>query len=204
MIYLKEKLKIIFNRLSTILAIFKRMCVIKLNDIPLKIDEVVVGTNKLRAYLDGVTEYEIDESDINYLSLISSSMFSGRYNLTSVTIPDSVTSIGDRAFENCTSLASVTIGNGTTSIGKNAFYGCRSLTSVIIGNGVTNIGEFAFSYSWNADVYLNSTTPPILSNYSVFERTITIHVPIGSGDAYKSATNWSSYASQIVEDIQPS
>ena len=54
--------------------------------------------------------------------------------LTSVTIPDSVTSIG------------VTIGNGVTSIGSHAFYGCTGLTSVTIGNSVTSIGDYAFSY----------------------------------------------------------
>ena len=67
-------------------------------------------------------------------------------SITSVIIPDSVTSIGDSAFYNCYSLTSVTIGNGVTSIGNWAFYYCSSLTSVTIGNGVTSIGDDAFSY----------------------------------------------------------
>ena len=65
--------------------------------------------------------------------------------LTSVVIPDGVTSIGKGAFAYCSSLTSVVIGNGVTSIGKGAFEGCSSLTSVVIGNGVTSIGDFAFA-----------------------------------------------------------
>ena len=67
-------------------------------------------------------------------------------NLTSVTIPDSVTSIGDRAFSYCTSLTSVTIPDSVTSIGDWAFYNCRSLTSVTIPDSVTSIGYEAFYY----------------------------------------------------------
>ena len=64
--------------------------------------------------------------------------------LTSVTIPDSVTSIGNYAFSYCTGLTSVTIPGSVTSIGKGAFSMCRSLTSVDILDGVTSIGDFAF------------------------------------------------------------
>ncbi len=66
-------------------------------------------------------------------------------SLTSVTIPDSVTSIGNSAFACCYSLTSVTIGSGVTSIGESAFYWCNSLTSVTIPDSVTSIGKAAFS-----------------------------------------------------------
>ena len=60
-------------------------------------------------------------------------------------IPNSVTSIGWCAFEDCSGLTSVTIPNSVTSIGSYAFRGCSGLTSVTIPNSVTSIGSFAFS-----------------------------------------------------------
>ena len=65
--------------------------------------------------------------------------------LIGVTIPNSVTSIGERAFRECSSLTSVTIGNSVTSIELGAFSGCTSLTSVTIPNSVTSIGVLAFA-----------------------------------------------------------
>ena len=60
-------------------------------------------------------------------------------------IPNSVTSIGDKAFSNCSALNSITIPNSVTSIGANAFQGCSSLNSITIGSSVKSIGEYAFS-----------------------------------------------------------
>ena len=67
-------------------------------------------------------------------------------SLTSVTIPNSVTIIGERAFSYCTSLTSVMIPGSVTSICDYAFNGCTSLTSVTIPDSVTSIGEYAFAY----------------------------------------------------------
>jgi len=77
-------------------------------------------------------------------------------SLTSISIPDSVTSIGAWAFSGCNSLTSVTIGNGVTSIGDGAFTGCSSLTSVTIPGSVTSIGAWAFQICSN----LTSVTIP--------------------------------------------
>ena len=64
---------------------------------------------------------------------------------TSITIPNSVTSIGDHAFNNCCNLTSITIPSNITSIGKEAFRDCRGLTSITIPTSVTSIGGSAFS-----------------------------------------------------------
>jgi hypothetical protein len=65
--------------------------------------------------------------------------------LTSITIPDSVTSIGEHAFDNCSGLTSATMGSGVTSIGNSAFTYCINLIEVVIPSGVTSIGGDAFN-----------------------------------------------------------
>ena len=82
----------------------------------------------------------------NSVTSIGERAFYDCSSLTSITIPNSVTSIGSSAFTNCSSLTSITIPNSVTSIGDDAFYGCSSLTSVTIPNSVTSIGDYAFEY----------------------------------------------------------
>lgn len=80
-----------------------------------------------------------------FVTSIGDRAFRNCSSLTSVTIPNFVTRIGDEAFDGCSGLSSVTIPNSVTSIGNEAFYGCSGLTTAKIGNSVTNIGEWAFS-----------------------------------------------------------
>ncbi|MCR5532262.1 MAG: leucine-rich repeat domain-containing protein [Paludibacteraceae bacterium] len=72
----------------------------------------------------------------------SNTLISGCMNTT---IPNSVTSIGNLAFSECTGLTSIEIPTSVTSIGQYAFYDCKGLTSVTIPNSVTSIGQYAFS-----------------------------------------------------------
>ena len=80
----------------------------------------------------------------NSVTSIGESAFEYCSRLTSVTIPNSVTSIGGFAFDGCSGLTSVSIPNSVTSIGGRAFEDCSGLTSVSIGNSVTSIGGWAF------------------------------------------------------------
>ena len=87
-----------------------------------------------------ITSIEIPNS----VTSIGDDAFSGCTSLTSIEIPNSVTSIGSYAFSGCTSLTSIEIPNSVTSIGDNAFQNCTRLASIEIPNSVTSIGSYAF------------------------------------------------------------
>ena len=124
-------------------------------------------------------------------------------SLASITIPDGVTSIGTSAFGNCDSLSSITIPDGVTSIGASAFRVCSSLASITIHDGVTSIGNFAFANCYCAAFYdfTACTTVPALASTKAFNgipADCQIRVPAALVDAWKTATNWSTYADHIV------
>lgn len=82
----------------------------------------------------------------NSVTSIGEGAFKGCYGLASIEIPNGITSIERGTFYYCRSMISFEIPNSVTSIGEEAFYGCASLTSVTIPNSVTSIGDEAFSY----------------------------------------------------------
>ena len=97
----------------------------------------------------------IDWLDISFWNISSNPLYKGArlyvldennewYEVTSITLPDSVTSIGDYKFSGCTSLESITIPDSVTNIGYSAFENCTSLESITIPDSVTNIGYSAF------------------------------------------------------------
>ncbi len=111
-------------------------------------DEVVItgytvprGDLEMPATLDGYDVVSIGDY-----------AFSSCHELTSVTIPNSVTNIGEYAFACCYNLASITIPNSVTNIGEYAFYNCYNLESVRIPVSVTDVGIDAFGAIWECVV----------------------------------------------------
>ena len=87
----------------------------------------------------------LEEVIITGSSYIQYGSFDRCIYLTSITIPDSITYIGDCSFRNCSSLKSIIIPDSVTYIGDNSFHNCSSLTSITISNGVEFIRENTFS-----------------------------------------------------------
>ena len=94
--------------------------------------------------LVGTANANLSTYTINENTKYISNAFSSCSRLSTITIPDSVTSIGNNAFYTCDSLTSITIPDSVTSISEYAFLDCDSLTSVTIPDSVTSIGDYAF------------------------------------------------------------
>ena len=142
----------------------------------------------------------------NSVTSIGSNAFSGCSSLTSVTIPDNVTSIGSDAFFGCSGLTSVTIPNSVTSIAGSAFYGCSRLTSITIPDSVTSIGIVAFKgCSRLRTIRISAINPPTLYSDTFSETSIEkIIVPKSAINTYKTAEGWSTYADKIVYEVDSS
>ena len=80
----------------------------------------------------------------NYTSSSPAPWDSYKKSILTISIANTITSIGDYAFASCTKVPSVSMGTGLKSIGSNAFKGCSSLSRAMIPNGVTTIGDAAF------------------------------------------------------------
>ena len=127
-------------------------------------------------------------------------------NDVSVTIPNSVTSIGHYAFCDCSKLTYVTIPNSVTSIGFFAFANCSSLTSVTIGSGVTSIGGWSFDEADISSVVSLIENPFKIYGQTLYNRTFsqntfnnaTLYVPKGAIEKYKATDGWKDF-SNIVE-----
>ncbi len=97
--------------------------------------------------------------------------------IQSVVIENGITSVGDRAFSNCSSLTSVTIPNSVTSINNSAFSGCSGLTSVTIPNSVTSIGQNAFFLSGLTSVNIPDSVATIGSRAFGSSRLTSVIIP---------------------------
>ena len=105
-------------------------------------DLVTIGEGAFNnVFSDSLTVIFGDESN---LKTIGNGAF-GFTDLTTITLPDSVETIGDNAFSNCDKLTSVTLGSGLKSIGNYAFNYCSALSSINIPEGVTFLGNSAFN-----------------------------------------------------------
>lgn len=132
------------------------------------------------------------------------------YNVTSISIPSSVIVISSSSLSNCRNQSRIVIPDGVSSLPSSFVGGAYSITSIAIPSSVTNIAANAFSScSGMAEYHFYRTTPPTLANTSAFNgipSDCIIYVPYSEDhsilNAYKTATNWSTYASYMQEEPQ--
>lgn len=136
------------------------------------------GENKLMGVIDG-TVTELTAQDLTGITKFRNRAFRECTKLTRITIPNTVTSIGEEAFLACRALIGVEIPNSVTYIADGAFYNCSKLPSINIPYGIKTIGYVMFYGCTNlASVTLPDTLTTIGRN--AFEKCsslVSIYIP---------------------------
>ena len=138
----------------------------------------------------------------NSITTIPSHMLEGCTSLTSLTIPDSVIKIDMYAFKGCTNLTNVNMSNNISIIDGSVFQNCSSLQEVVIPNTISSIGQQAFRGCTSlTSITIEATTPPTIYSYT-FEDTnnCPIYVPCDSVSSY--INSWGSLSARI-RGIEP-
>lgn len=131
--------------------------------------EIIIGTEVTEIssdLFDGITTIRLTTLGVktylmNKCLIIRDNAFKECTNLTSLTIPDSVITIGFGAFQVCENLTTTTIPNSVITISGGAFYNCGSLTSINIPNSVTTIGADAFAKSKLTSIIIGNSVTTI-------------------------------------------
>jgi hypothetical protein len=114
-------------------------------------------------------------------------------------IPNSVTTIGDKAFSGCNGLTSVTIPHSVTTIGEFAFSYCNGLSSLTIESSVTFIKDYAFlGCNGLTEIYVKAQTPPRIVEHTFDNvyKSIPVYV-CGSAEDYRKAVYWRDFTNII-------
>lgn len=168
--------------------------------------------NSIYGYPDGIGNYWCNIITGIYcpfeITTIADSFFRSMSALRFLAFPNArLTQINQHLIRNASNLRTVDLGEkqGTiTTISQYAFYGTRGRVSITVPESVTSIEQYAFGANYAVlEYHFKRTTPPTLANTNVFysiPSDCIIYVPQGSLNAYKTATNWSSYASKMQEE----
>ena len=182
------------------------------------------ATTKLSSITIPSSVVEIDESSFNNCSLLSSikiddsnPIYDSRNNCNAIIetssntllrgcnttiIPNTVTSIGNNAFEG-SGITLITIPDSVTSIGAYAFRNCRNLATVTIGNGITIIeGRTFYDCSTLTTVTCYATMPPSLNDENFMVQNDTLYVPLDSVQAYRDDNSWNTAFNGNIQAIQ--
>ena len=136
------------------------------------------------------------------LKSIGDYAFYGCTSLTAIRIPGTVKTVGDNSFHDCSALASLELAEGVEELGTLAFRNCSALTQVTLPASLTEVGIRAFGGHGPSIVFTSlATTPPYHNGgYPLgAEDGVTLYVPQGSLEAYKSAFGWGDYLIYAIQ-----
>ena len=170
----------------------------------------VTSLDLSRASIFKITDYALSGSTSLTSVILPNSVTSIQYNtfslctrLTSVTFGENVSAIGPYVFSGCTALTTIIIPEKVTILSPGTFSGCTSLTSVTLPSELTTIQSGAFAgCKALKEVHCKSQTPPeVADNAFVYvnKSTCKIFVPKGSSASYKKSAKWSGFLT-IVEE----
>ena len=144
------------------------------------------------------------------LTMIGAEAFRGCSALRgAITLPESLESVGGYAFYGCDEITTVNynaincaeVGNAS----QPAFYDCASLAHINIGENVQSIPNYAFKRcSTVEDISSAAVVPPTIgaSTFATVSRSIPVHVPVGTAEAYRNAPYWEEFFN-ITDDYSP-
>ena len=164
----------------------------------------ISGKGEIPDFYDGYPEWYIYHAYISELVIEEGVTSIGAYaladfeNLTSVELPNTLRTIGIKAFNFWTSLEEIVIPDGVTSIGGAAFGNCHGLKKITIPSSVTSIEWDVFNNCISLHVIImDGEVPPVIldSTFDGVDRSITVIVPESSIEQYRSAPYWKAFAS---------
>lgn len=119
-------------------------------------------------YLTGdiVIPEKVSYNDIDYtVTKVDDEAFKNETGITSIVLPNSITSLGFNCFSGCSRLKSITLSENITELGGNCFYGCSSLESVTLPDGITSLGRSCFKGCSSLESITLPESITSLSNY---------------------------------------
>lgn len=134
----------------------------------------------------------------NSVTSIGGNAFFWCENIASANIPDKVRAVSDLMFAYCRSLTSITIPNSVESIGVGAFNGCENLVSVVMGSSVAQIDAQVFDNCPSLmDIVVYNVNPPAFLSYQPFKddtyASVALHVHTLALESYKSNSVWGKF-----------
>lgn len=137
------------------------------------------------------------------IQILPYGIFSFCKKLNNVVVPNNFIKLDESAFQSCIKLSNITLSNNLTEISSYCFYGCEALTTLTIPSTVSQIRMYALRCGSSTNIatftFLGTTPPTIANNTFDANYLNKIIVPIGCGEAYKTATNWANFADFIEE-----